>query len=71
MTRALSIRIPDHIADKIEKLADSEKRSINGQINVILERAVESVAETAIREGRAQIDLDALRDPSVAERVMG
>lgn len=71
MTRALSIRIPDHIAEKIEKLADSEKRSINGQINVILERAVESVSETAIREGRAQIDLDALRDPSVAERVMG
>lgn len=71
MTRALSIRVPEHIAAKIEKLAESEKRSINGQINMILERAVESVSETAIREGRAQINLDALRDPSVAERVMG
>jgi hypothetical protein len=70
MTRSLSIRVPEHLAARIEKLAESEKRSINGQINMILERAVDSVSEAAIREGRSQIDLDALSDASTADRVM-
>lgn len=37
----LGIRLPGDLKDRIRKLADAERRSMNGQIVVLLERALQ------------------------------
>jgi hypothetical protein len=44
-TRARTISLPVAVWDKLKALADLEKRSVNSQIAVILERAVEKPAQ--------------------------
>lgn len=43
----LSLRLPSGLRDALEKMADQDRRSLNAQILVLLEKAVKDVESTS------------------------
>ncbi len=56
--RRLSIRFPDSVFEKLKISAAREKRSVNAEINIILEKSLSDIQD--IKQGKTQIDVSSL-----------
>lgn len=44
--RQLRVRLPEHVIASVERLAADERRSVNAQVTVMLERALKNESPT-------------------------